>query len=265
MPILPGKHIFCQRTNEKAGTRLDLIFHQISNSSVAYEENPRYNRLMEITYLGHSCFKLKGKQGTVLMDPYDDTTRSFKLPKIAVDVVTVSHQHADHNAIDHAMGTTRREKPFIIDMPGEYEVNGISVFGHPSYHDASQGKERGVNTIYVVHIDDINVAHLGDLGHVLDEKTIEVMGTVDVLLCPVGGVYSLDPKQAVDVIQQLEPYYVIPMHYRTTEHDQKAYGQLATIEDFMKVYGVTKEPVTTFTVNAGSLPEETELVVLKTA
>lgn len=196
------------------------------------------------------------------MDPYDDSVRSFKLPKVSVDLVTVSHQHPDHNAIDHAMGTTRHEKPFIIDALGEYEVSGISVFGYPTFHDASQGTERGNNNIFVINMDDINVAHLGDLGHVLDEKTIENMGTIDVLLCPVGGIFTIDPKTAVEVIRSIEPSYIIPMHYKTQDHAE-AYAKLATVEEFMKVFGVIKEPIVSLTANAGSLPEETELVVLK--
>jgi L-ascorbate metabolism protein UlaG (beta-lactamase superfamily) len=220
---------------------------------------------MEITYLGHSCFKLKGKTGTVLVDPYDDSTRSFKLPKVSADVVTISHQHPDHNAFDHAMGTARREKPFLIDAPGEYEIAGISVFGIPSFHDAASGKERGSNIMYIIHMDDVSVAHLGDLGHPLDDKTIEQLGVVDVLLCPVGGVYTIDPKVAVDVIHNIEPSYIVPMHYKTPEHNQKTFSELSTVEDFLKAYGVTKEPVTSLSVNAGSMPEETELVVLKTA
>jgi L-ascorbate metabolism protein UlaG (beta-lactamase superfamily) len=220
---------------------------------------------MEITYLGHSCFKIKGKSGTVLMDPYADSVRSFKLPKVSVDMVTVSHQHPDHNAIDHAMGTARHEKSFIVDAPGEYEVSGISVFGYPTFHDDKKGSERGSNIIFVVNMDDLSVAHLGDLGHELDEKTIEALGTIDVLLCPVGGKYTIDPKQAVEVIRSIEPSYVIPMHYKTAEHDTKMFGEVAPLEDFLKVYGLTKEPVSSFNVSAGSLPEETELVVMKTA
>jgi len=233
--------------------------------AIAHEENPRYNRDMEITYLGHSCFKLKGKQGTVLMDPYGDATRNFKLPKVSVDIVTISHQHQDHNAVDHAMGTARRDKPFVIDAPGEYEINGISVFGFPSFHDDMQGSERGKNIMYIVHIDDVSVAHLGDLGHELDEKTIEAMGSVDVLLCPVGGVFTIDPKVAVSVIQSIEPSYVIPMHYKTPDHNAATFGQMSTLDDFQKTYGVVKEPVSTFVVNATAMPEETELVVMKNA
>ncbi len=217
---------------------------------------------MEITYLGHSCFKLKGKQGTVLMDPYNDSVRSFKLPKVSVDMVTVSHQHPDHNAIDHAMGTARHEKPFIIDAPGEYEVSGISVFGYSTFHDATQGSERGNNIIFVVNMDEINVAHLGDLGHPLDEKIIESMGTIDVLFCPVGGGFTIDPKTAVEVIRSIEPSYIIPMHYKTPDHSPE-YSKLVAVDEFMKIYGVIKEPVSSFSLSAGSLPEETELVVMK--
>ena len=219
---------------------------------------------MQITYLGHSAFSLKGKNGIVVTDPFS-SDMGLKMPKVSADFITVSHDHSDHNAVDKISPTTRREHPFVIDAPGEYEVAGVSVFGFSTFHDNSQGSERGHNIIYTIHLDDLVVCHLGDLGHTLDEKTIEKLGVVDVLLCPVGGKFTIDPKTAVEVIQAIEPSYVIPMHYRTAAHANKVFGDLATVEDFMKVYGVTKELVTSFTVTAGSLPEETELVVMNPA
>lgn len=217
---------------------------------------------LQINYLGQSCFSLKGKEGIVITDPYDPKI-GMTMPKVSADVVTVSHQHPDHNAISRVTPTVRRDKPFIIDAPGEYEVAGISVFGYPTFHDDKKGAERGPNIMYAIHLDGLVVVHLGDLGHELDEKTLEKLEKVDVLLIPVGGKFTIDAKTAVDVIREIEPSYVIPMHYKTEQHTHEMFSDLGTVEDFMKAYGVTKEPVGSFSISSSTLPEETELVVMK--
>ncbi|PWU23859.1 lactamase [Candidatus Cerribacteria bacterium 'Amazon FNV 2010 28 9'] len=216
---------------------------------------------MEITYLGHSAFKLKGKQGTVITDPYP-TDIGLSMGSVSADIVTISHQHADHNAVKHVSGTARREKPWVADSAGEYEVSGISVFGYQSFHDEKQGEERGRNIIYSIIIDGVNVVHLGDLGHNLSQEMIEKLGNVDVLLCPVGGKFTIDPKVATEVIQAIEPYFVIPMHYKTAKHGSH-FAQLATLEDFEKVYGVHADPVKSLNVTSATMPEQTTLVVLE--
>jgi L-ascorbate metabolism protein UlaG (beta-lactamase superfamily) len=215
---------------------------------------------MEITYLGHSCFKLKGKQGTVVTDPYAKEV-GFSMPAASADLVTFSHSHADHNNAAAVSTTARRKHPFWVTKAGEYEVAGVSVFGYETFHDNAGGTERGPNIIYRILLDGVNIVHLGDLGHTLDEKLIEVLGNVDVLLCPVGGEFTIDPDQAMDVIQEIEPYYVIPMHYRTDKHAE-AYSKLKSVEEFEKVFGVTPEPTKTLSVSQSGMPEQTTLVVL---
>ncbi|MEP7166614.1 MAG: MBL fold metallo-hydrolase [Candidatus Woesebacteria bacterium] len=216
---------------------------------------------MEITYLGHSSFRLKGKQGIVVTDPYDKSV-GFSYPSTTADIVTVSHGHADHSNSGAVKPTPTREKPFLIHAAGEYEISGISVFGYPAFHDDDSGKERGRNIVYTIIIDGVTIAHLGDLGHTLSDSFIEKLGTVDVLLCPVGGKFTIDSKAAVDIIQEIEPSYVIPMHYKTEAHDPKGFGELQTLADFEKEFGVTVEPVKSLTVVAGSMPEQTTLVAL---
>lgn len=216
---------------------------------------------MDITYHGHSCFKLKGKVGTVVTDPYEGSV-GLNLPALSADLVTVSHQHPDHNAWKKIKTTARRERPFIIAEAGEYEVAGISVFGTPSWHDDHQGVERGNNIIFTIMIDDLTVCHLGDLGHELSADQLAQIGSVDIVLCPVGGVYTIDPQLAVKTIHALEPSLVIPMHYRTSQHDVKVFGELSELADFLKVYGVEVAPVPSLSVDRSRLPEETELVVL---
>lgn len=215
---------------------------------------------MDITYLGHSCFKLAGRTGTVVTDPFDQYV-GLPSPRVSADVVTVSHQHPDHNVTDKISGTARRAKPFIISQPGEYEVGGISVFGVPTYHDNSGGSERGRNTVFTILVDEVRVCHLGDLGHELTSEQTEAIGEIDVVLCPVGGVFTIDPVIAVKTIQMLEPSIVIPMHYKTPAHDANVFGDMKTLADFLKEYGSQPEPVAKLNLDKGKLPEETELVV----
>ncbi len=217
---------------------------------------------MEITYLGHSAFKLKGKDGTVVIDPYADET-GLKFPNVSADIVVMSHDHKDHNAVEKVKGTARRPEPFLISNPGEYEVGGISVFGTPTFHDDERGAKRGENTVFTVFIDDVRVCHLGDLGHELTNEQVSSIGTIDVLLCPVGGEYTINPKQAVAVIQQLEPTYVIPMHYKSEKHTAAMFEPLKTLADFLKEYGTSPTPQPKLVVEKNKMPEEeTVLVVL---
>lgn len=197
---------------------------------------------MDITYLGHSSFKLRGKTGTVITDPFS---------KVSADIVTVSHHHPDHDNIKAVLGTVRRPEPFIIDAPGEYELQDISIFGYPSFRDNKNGTERGENTIMVIAIDGIRIAHLGDLGHILSDQQIDNLGIIDVLLIGVGGDFSIGPKLAAGIIQAIEPSIVIPMHDKTVDVFLKEMGKEG-IESIEKL-----------TLSPGSLPEEMEIVILK--
>jgi L-ascorbate metabolism protein UlaG (beta-lactamase superfamily) len=216
---------------------------------------------MEITYLGHSCIRIKGKNGTVIMDPYDGSV-GMSMSNVSADIVTSSHNHPDHNAVTRVKGTARREKPFVIDNPGEYEVGGISIFGVPTYHDSSHGTERGRNTVFVVYMEHLRVCHLGDLGHELTDAQKSEIGEVDVLLVPVGGHFTINAEVAVKIISDLEPEYVIPIHYKTDEHNEDVFGDLQPLKKFLDEYGIIKEPVKSLEIEADKLPEETEVVVL---
>jgi L-ascorbate metabolism protein UlaG (beta-lactamase superfamily) len=216
---------------------------------------------MNITYLGHSAFKLKGKMGTVVTDPFSEYI-GFALPGLSADIVTVSHDHPDHNAVDKIGGTARRQRPFFITEAGEYEVGGVSVFGTTLFHDNTKGVERGQSIAYTILLDDLRICHLGDLGHELTADDAEKIGNIDILLCPVGGVFTIDPATAVKVIRSLEPSIVIPMHFRTPQHKSDLFGELKTLEDFTREYGAAVAPVKKLDVERSSLPEETELVIL---
>lgn len=217
---------------------------------------------MIITYHGHACFKLKGKRGTIVTDPYNDSI-GLSLPRLSADIVTVSHDHDDHSASSKVTASSRRDRAFVIDQPGEYEVAGISVFGVRSYHDDVGGAERGENNIFTSLLDEIRVCHLGDLGHELTQEQLDSIGSVDILLCPVGGHYTIDPATAVKVIRALEPSIAIPMHYRTAQHDAGIFGEAAELDAFLKEYGVEPERQAKLDIELSRLPEETQLVVLE--
>jgi len=215
---------------------------------------------MEIVYFGQSCFRIRAKEATIVTDPFHTTEYlSLKPPKLEADIITVSHSHEDHNNVESVSGTVNRPKPFIIDAPGEYEVSGVSVFGFGAYHDKQQGKERGKNNIFIIVADGLRLVHLGDLGQKLDEKLKEEVSEPDVLFVPVGGKVTLDSSEAVDLVSQLQPKIVIPMHYRLPGGN----AELDPVENFMKEIGLEQfEQVEKLSVNLDKLPEEREIVVL---
>ena len=213
---------------------------------------------MDIKYFGHASFQLRGKSGKVITDPYDPKMMGKKFPKCEADIVTVSHQHEDHNA-SHLVG----EDPLIIDIPGEYEKNSIRIYGFDTYHDKSQGAERGKNTIFKIEIDGLSVVHCGDLGHVLKIETIEMIDEVDVLLIPVGGFYTINADEASEVVSKLEPSVVIPMHYKTKGFNQELMSKLAPVSEFIQKIGVTDvEPVKKYSLRKKNLGEEMNVVVM---
>lgn len=218
---------------------------------------------MDIQFLGHSSFRLKGKEGIVVTDPYGSSV-GFPFPSVKADIVTVSHQHADHNNLLAVKPTPQRNEVFVIQNAGEYEVSGISVYGYPTWHDEVKGAERGRNIAFSIFLDGVHILHLGDLGHELDETTLQSIPEVDILLCPVGGHFGISPKQASIVIGALEPSVVIPMHYRTSEHADD-FAAVATLEEFLKEYGKTAAPTDKFSFTKKALVEETEtqLVILQ--
>ncbi len=209
---------------------------------------------MTISWYGQSCFRVEVKEGSILIDPFSKDI-GLRPPRIKDDVLLVTHQHSDHNNVEDA-----NPEAFLIQNPGEYEKQGIAVRGIPSFHDDKQGTERGPNTIYVIKAEEMTIAHLGDLGHTLTDEQIEAIGDIDVLMIPVGGTYTIDAKTAVEVISQIEPKIIIPMHYMVTGHTP---SPLEGVEKFVKELGLTPETVEKFKVVKKTLPtEEMKLVVL---
>ena len=164
---------------------------------------------MEITWLGQSCFRIKSTHGVVITDPYSPDT-GYIMGKQTARIVTVSHQHPDHNFTQGIGG-----EPRIVDRPGEYEISNTLIVGINTFHDNEQGKLRGRNVVYLIEMDEISVCHLGDLGHLLNSQQVEQLQHIDILMIPVGGITSLDGAMAAEVVRQLSPKVVIPMHYKT--------------------------------------------------
>jgi L-ascorbate metabolism protein UlaG (beta-lactamase superfamily) len=217
---------------------------------------------MEICYLGHSSFKIKGKEVTLVTDPYDSTGApylGFRFPKVEADVVTISHSHEDHNAAGLVSGN-----PFVISSPGEYEIKGVSVFGFSSYHDEKLGKEYGANTIYLIEMDGMRLCHLGDLGERLNDEKLEEIDGVDILMVPVGGFYTIGPKVAVELITKVEPKVVIPMHFKT-EFSGSELDKLVSVAEFLKELGVEQvAPLPKFLISKDKLPQaERQIVILE--
>ena len=213
---------------------------------------------MVIHYLGHSSFRIKGQATSVVTDPFDPKSTGLAFPKVSADVLTVSHQHADHNYIEKVEGN-----PFIVEGPGEYEIKEVRVIGYPTFHDSSSGSERGQNIMFLITIDDISILHCGDLGHKLTDETLKSMDQVDILLIPTGGVFTIDAKVAAQVTSQLDPGIVIPMYYNRKGLDQNIYKELAGVEDFISQIGEKDvQPEDKLTITKSQMPEETQMVVL---
>lgn len=165
---------------------------------------------MQITWYGHSCFLLTAESGySILTDPCDRET-GYDLHDIVCDTVTVSHDHHDHNCLVSVAGS-----PLVIRTTGEHLAGDIKITGFFSYHDDAKGAFRGENIVFLYEIDGLRILHLGDLGHMLSDEMIETIGDVDILLAPIGGVYTINAKLATELSDRLHAKVLIPMHYKT--------------------------------------------------
>jgi L-ascorbate metabolism protein UlaG (beta-lactamase superfamily) len=208
---------------------------------------------MDITWLGHSCFRLKGSHATVITDPYSPEI-GYTMGKTNARIVTVSHQHPGHCYIQGVGG-----EPKIVERPGEYEIGGVLIIGIATFHDKEKGEKRGKNTVYLLEIDEVTICHLGDLGHVLTGEQVEEIDDVDVLLLPVGGVATINAATAAEVVRQIEPKIVIPMHYKTPPLKM----ELDPVDKFLKEIGAKQiEPLPKLSVSKSNLPASTQVVLL---
>ncbi|GAB4439763.1 MAG: MBL fold metallo-hydrolase [Chloroflexi bacterium OHK40] len=216
----------------------------------------------DVQFLGHACVRIRGRDGIVLCDPFSRSI-GLDIGRPTAHIVTVSHDHPDHNNV--AAVRPMRDRVFTIDGPGEYEVSGILITGVRTFHDKVRGAERGFNIVYVIHLDDVTFCHLGDLGHELSQGQIEAIGDVDVLFVPVGGGETIGPAEASNVISQIEPRVVVPIHYATAQLSFE--HELAPLDKFTHEMGLKEvHAEDKLTISASSLPpesEETRVIVLR--
>lgn len=209
--------------------------------------------MAELTWLGHACFRLRGREAVVVFDPID-RPGGVDLSRLRADIVTISHAHPRHSHRAGLSGSCT-----VIDGPGEYEIKEVFITGVRTDHDDAKGTVAGANTVYVVHLEDLIFCHLGDLGHALSSEQLEQIGSVDILMVPAGG-RPLSVARAAEVISQLEPGLVVPMHYAT---EAAPVAELDTIEKFGREMGLndftTRDRLT---VRRSDIPEATQIVVL---
>ncbi|OGY41318.1 MAG: hypothetical protein A2Y82_03865 [Candidatus Buchananbacteria bacterium RBG_13_36_9] len=210
---------------------------------------------MTIFWLGHSAFKIVDKEVTIAIDPYDKI--GLKMPKFQAEIALITHDHEDHNNLEAIKG-----EPFIITGPGEYEVKNVFIYGIPGFHDNKEGAERGKITMYLIEMEGIKIAHLGDLGQEnLTAEQLELLEGVDILLLPVGGNSTINGSEAVEIISQIQPRIIIPMHYKFSGVDKK----LDSVDIFLKEFGVTDpEKMEKLKISKKDLPQEgTKIIILE--
>lgn len=211
---------------------------------------------MDIYWYGQACFKVKGKNTTLIIDPFDPEFIGLKLPRdMEADIALKTHDHGDHNNLKAVTGS-----PVEIAGPGEYDIKGVAITGVGVYHDKEQGAKRGKNTVYHINIDGLNIVHLGDIGHTLSQTQIDEIGSCDILMVPVGSVYTVDAKDATEIVSQLEPSIILPMHYGGIPGLKV---ELEPVGNFLQEMGVEKiESVSKLSITREKLPEEPQVIVL---
>ena len=211
---------------------------------------------ISIKWYGHSSFGISDSKGMqIVTDPYGEGL-GYTFPKVSTNILTVSHQHFDHNNVK----ALQKYEHYIKNL-GKFSFNNIAVKGIASFHDEKNGSLRGPNTIYTYKIDNIRICNLGDLGHLLTKKEKAAIGKVDVLLIPVGGFYTIDAQTAAKVVEQLDPKIVIPMHYKT-EVLPESFGAVTGVDTFisaMKGWKVEKSDV--LKINKADLSKSKEKTI----
>ncbi|TAK22904.1 MAG: lactamase [Chloroflexota bacterium] len=207
---------------------------------------------MEIVWHGHSFFRIRAREATIVFDP---NGRS-KAGRVQADLALVSHDHPGHNNVEAITGASR-----VLTRPGEYEIRGVSIVGVQAAHDADGGRKRGRNIAWIVHAEDISVCHLGDLGHPITSDQAQAIGAIDILLVPVGGHNTINAAQAAEIVTTLEPRVVIPMHFAQPGSD----SALATVDGFLREQGARGiEPQPRYAVSSrAALPPETQVFLLE--
>lgn len=211
------------------------------------------NTPMDMTWLGHACFRMRGREGIVLTDPPDPRS-GHAIPRTEAGLVTMSHEHDGHSSLRSVAGD-----PVILRGPGEYEVHDVLVTAIGTFHDEEKGETRGRNTVFAIRLDDLVICHLGDLGHSLPAADLERLGDVDIALVPISGAdTNLSAARAAEVVHQLEPKVVVPMSYDPDDKKKDT-----PFQRLLHELGVKElEPVSKLSVTRSTLPENLQVVAL---
>lgn len=213
---------------------------------------------MDISWYGQACFKIKGKSVSIVIDPFDPDFTGLKLPKpadLTADIIIKTHDHRDHNFLGAVGGS-----PVVVDGPGEYEIKGTVIVGVATFHDKKEGAERGSNVVYNIEVDGVRIVHLGDLGHLLSEAQLIALSSCDIVLVPTGGTYTITAKEAAEVVSQLEPSIVVPMHYGLPGLK----FPLTEVGVFLKEMGAEGlEEQPKLTITKDKLPDEMKVILLR--
>ncbi|AEE14752.1 Zn-dependent hydrolase of the beta-lactamase fold-like protein [Thermodesulfobium narugense DSM 14796] len=209
---------------------------------------------MKIEYFGHSCFVCETKAGTRFMfDPFNEKV-GYPLPSVPVDVVFTSHDHFDHNAVNVVKGN-----PKVFKDAGKFEFKDLSIEGHIFNHDDNAGKERGKVVAFKITADGVSLAHMGDLGEVPSKGSLKPYESLDLLLIPVGGFYTIGPDEVLKIVDMINPKQIVPMHYKLTGNE----FPIKTLNEFLAAwkYGVNRINSCKYEITPGN--KEKELVVMK--
>lgn len=211
---------------------------------------------MEIEYNGHACFTINTSMGIIVTDPFGEEI-PYPIKELRADIVTVSHEHFDHNAVKRVKGN-----PYIVRTTGEHKYKEILIRGFESFHDKNKGSQRGQNIIFTIEAENLRLCHLGDLGEVLDESQIKQMGDIDILFIPVGGFFTIEPEDAKILVEKIKPKIVIPMHYKTNYVKD---WSIKPVDEFLKGISFPVKNINTnrVEITKEDLPQSTEVYVLK--
>ncbi len=214
--------------------------------------------MVKVRWLGHACFAIYGKDLTIVTDPHNGTDIGLRPPDVKADIVLVSHGHYDH--VDGIELVSKPNTKVFDSFEGETEYKGVKIIGIRAFHDKSYGEIRGENYIYVFDIDGMRFCHLGDLGHILENEQLEKIKNIEVLFVPVGGVFTIDAEEAREVVNQIKPNIVIPMHYKIPKLNVPIRG----VDEFIRSQkNVEVLETDTVELTKENLPKETRVIVLK--
>lgn len=214
---------------------------------------------MDIKWVGHSCFLIEANKVKLMTDPYDPSV-NYRPPEFEVDIVLVSHQHFDHNYVEAVKGS-----PVVVDEEGKHKEKGVPITGIKTYHDQSKGQKRGENLLFKFSLDEITLAHFGDLGHKLNQEQLSALEEVEAVFIPVGGYYTIGPQEAAQIINDLPNLKVVfPMHYKTDRLSADKFP-LAEVDEFVKELPEAKEiqlESPTCQLTPDKLPQNKEIWIL---